>query len=65
MANLKPTVADSRLGCGLSAYRDVGVADRSTKTSLIGTFETWRQLPRMSVQWGAPEMTGEPRELRD
>ena len=31
----------------------------------IGTFETCRRLPRMSVYWGTPEVTGEPRELRD
>jgi hypothetical protein len=29
------------------------------------TFETYRRLPRMSVHWETPEVTGEPRELRN
>jgi hypothetical protein len=36
-----------------------------TAGSGVATFETCRRLPRMSVHWRTPEVTGEPRELRD
>ena len=44
-------------------YRYLGSCSRaagwSAATSCIGKFETCRRLPRMSVHWGTPEVTGD------